>query len=603
MSMFSKRPDWLPEDIYLPIAESVPCSFVREEDGRRRLNKDQEAASSVLSGIHLIQAGAGTGKSSCLIARMKRISRAFPDARVLMISFTKKSANELRNRIGNNVPNVTISTFHSLSYHILKTSGWDFTVQTSTLFQESVILNIIGNSGIPMEDVLKSLHMVDSIDDDIQKVRAKYLKYLQKNKIVTFDTMQIFAIELLQRNETLMKRWRNSYDFYLLDEGQDQDAHQAQILSLLTKDCQNITVVGDQRQSIYSFRGASPQIMGDFAKSAKCYELTINYRCNPAILGLANQVMRQYPPLISASTDINPVYPEYLTAMNPNDEAKKVVDQIERLHKSGQKYSDMAIIFRSSAASTAIVQELLSRKIPAISKSMNSLKSSQMPYSGLIKLFRFSLNPNPDTFKAIMPILYLKQSLFKTISGIRSKDSLSWTDAALRLDLPFFHREYLEGILGATDSIREMVPQKAVLHLLSNGYGKYIGKNMVNVVKAFADELEESPSIAAYISHLDNLQEQITAMKNLAAKNTDYLQLMTIHASKGMEFDTVFLIGCYDGCLPSSREDADIEEERRLLYVAVTRAKERLYISYPRMTEQTDSPNEVSRFLREAFSI
>ncbi len=601
MSMFSKRPDWLPEDISLPIAESVPCGFVREEDGRRRLNKDQKAASSVLSGIHLIQAGAGTGKSSCLIARMKRISRAFPDARVLMISFTKKSANELRNRIGNNVPNVTISTFHSLSYHILKTSGWDFTVQTSTLFQESVILNIIGNSGIPMEDVLKSLHMVDGIDDDIQKVRAKYLKYLQKNKIVTFDTMQIFAIELLQRNETLLKRWRTAYDFYLLDEGQDQDAHQAQILSLLTKGCQNITVVGDQRQSIYSFRGASPQIMGDFAKSAAVYELTINYRCNPAILGLANQVMRQYPPLISASTDINPVYPEYLTAMNPNDEAKKVVDQIERLHKSGQKYSDMAIIFRSSAASTAIVQELLSRKIPAISKSMNSLKSSQMPYSGLIKLFRFSLNPNPDTFKAIMPILYLKQSLFKTISGIRSKDNLSWTDAALRLDLPFFHREYLENILGATDSIREMAPQKGVLHLLSNGYGKYIGKNMVNVVKAFADELEEYPSIAAYISHLDNLQEQISAMKNLAAKNTDYLQLMTIHASKGMEFDTVFLIGCYDGCLPSSREDADLEEERRLLYVAVTRAKERLYISYPRLSDGKTEPNEISRFLRDLY--
>ena len=603
MSMFSQRPDWLPANIPLPIAESVPNNIVREEDGRRKLNSEQEAATSVLTGKTLIQAGAGCGKSTILIARMKKISRAFPDAKVLMLSFTKKSANDLRNRIGN-VPNVTISTFHSLCYQILMSSGMEFSVQTSPLFQESVIRNLIGgNSGIPIDGVLKSLHKTDGIDDDIQKVRAKYLKYLQKHQTVTFDTMQIFAIEALKKNDALMKRCRKAYDFYLLEEGQDIDANQAHLMSLLTKDCQNITVVADQCQSIYAFRGASPHIMEEFAKSAINYEMKINYRCTTTILWLANQVMRQYPPLISASSDVDPIYPEYLTAMNPEDEAKKVVDQIENLHKSGEKYKDMAVLFRSSKASRTIVNELLARKIPAINKSITSLNVMQMPCSGIIKLFRFMLAPESDTFNSIMPILYLKQSLFKTVSGIRNKENLSWKDAALRLALPFFHREYMEGLLGAVESIREMAPPKAVIHLLNHGYGKYVSQNMVNVVKAFSDELEEYPSIAAYISYLDNLQEQITAMKDVAAKNTDCLQLMTIHASKGLEFSTVFLIGCYDGCLPSIRDDVDFEEERRLLYVAVTRAKKRLYISYPRMTEQNDSPNEVSRFLRDAFSI
>ena len=602
MSMFSQRPDWLPVNIPLPIAESVPCGIVREGGGNGSLNREQEEASTVLEGRHLIKSGAGTGKSTVLIARMKRISRAFPDAKVLMLSFTKKSATDLRNRIGN-VPNVTISTFHSLCFHILRSSGVDFSVQTSPIFQESVIRNIIGNSGITVEDVLRSLHKADDIDDDIQKMRAKYLTYLRKHHTVTFDTMQIFAIEALQKNDALMKRWRKAYNWWLIEELQDLDSNQLHITSLLTKDCINVSAVGDMRQQIYSFRGSSPHIMEEFAKSTKCYELTINYRCNPAILGLANQIMRQYPPLISASSDVVPIYPEYLTAMNPEDEAKKVVDQIEKLHKSGEKYKDMAVLFRSSAASTAIVQELLSRKIPAISKSVASLKTSNMPYSGIIKLFRFMLDPGLDTFKSIMPILYLKQSLFKTVSGIRNKENVSWKDAASRLELPFFHREYLEGLLGAVESIREMPPQKAVILLLNHGYGKYICKNMVNVVKAFADELEGYPSIEAYISYLDNLQEQITAMKNVAAKNTDYLQLMTIHASKGLEFSTIFLISCYDGCLPSEKEGVDLEEERRLLYVAVTRAKERLYISFPRTTEQNNIPNEVSRFLREAFSI
>ncbi len=601
---FSKIPPW-DTSTSLPLAPTIPVTMVRESssESKNNLNDQQLETLRTLPGYHAINAGAGTGKSTCLIARMVLINDQYPDARIMMISFTKRSASDLKDRIGSQ-SNVTVSTFHSLAYRILQSSGYRFKVLTNEAVQESMLRKLIGKSNTTLDDVKRSLQKETGIDPDTMKIRKKYLQQLEKQHLVTFDTMQIFALQMLQDNPNLLHRWQNSYDYWLVDEYQDVDEHQRELIQLLSSRSGNITVVGDARQAIYSFRGSVPHAMEEFSSNARTYDLTLNYRCNQAILGLANKIMKQYDPLTSASSDTDPIYPQYLMARNPEDEAKKVVDKIEQLHRAGMKYEDMTILFRSSAASVAIVQELLSRKIPAISKSSVSLKTSRMPYCGIIKLFRFVLQPeDPDAFKTIMPILYLKKGLFRTISSIRKKEGLSWLDAALQLDIPFFHREYLEEITSAIQDAKDMTPKKAALHLLDHGYGKYIGKDLEEAIRELAEELEDYPSITAYMTYLDNLQEQITAMKDLAAKNIDYIQLMTIHSAKGMEWNTVFLIGAYDGCLPSGRDDADLDEEQRLLYVAVTRAKDQLFISYPRMTEQHKNPNEVSRFLREAFSV
>ena len=139
--------------------------------------------------------------------------------------------------------------------------------------------------------------------------------------------------------------------------------------------------------------------------------------------------------------------------------------------------------------------------------------------------------------------------------------------------------------------------------LIRAGYGKYVGEDAATLVTSWADDLSGYPSLASYLAHLDELQDQLAQMQQAAIKtHNDCVQLMTIHASKGLEFKTVFLLGCYDGALPSSRDDADLEEERRLLYVAITRAKKRLYISYPAHTANSTEENKVSRFLQEAFS-
>ncbi|MBQ1614956.1 MAG: ATP-dependent helicase [Selenomonas sp.] len=603
-TIYSSQPAWAPQSI-LPLAPMSNESIVREDTSNAphdKLNDEQLRTLAILPGKHAINAGAGTGKSLCLIARMVLINDQYPKAKVLMISFTKKSAMDLRERIGS-TSNVTVSTFHSLAYHILQSSGYRFNVITSEAAQESMIRNLIGKHATTLEAVKNSLQQDHDLDKDTLAVRQKYLKQLFSQHLVTFDTMQIFALKVLNDTPQLLDSWQHSYDYWLVDEYQDVDPHQQALIQLLSNRTGNITVVGDVRQSIYSFRGSVPHAMESFAAQAHSYDLTINYRCNPTILGLANKIMAENQPLVSAFHEHDDQYPEYLMAMNPEDEARHVAEKIEQLHKAGHKYQDMTILFRSSSASTAVVQELLTRKIPAISKSAVSLKAAHMPYSGIIKLFRFMLNPDDaSAFKALMPILYLRQGLYKTIYSLKTKEKLSWGEAVLRLKLPFFHREYLEELLAAIHSASKMEPTKAVLHLLAHGYGKYIGKECHDSIREMAETISEYPSITAYLAHLDNIQEQIAALKALTAKSDDYIQLMTIHASKGMEWRTVFIIGAYDGCLPSSRDDADINEERRLLYVAVTRAKEHLYISYPRMTEKNNTPNEVSRFLREAFS-
>jgi len=455
-SMFSTMPEWVSRKVELPVANVEPKVWQT-----KGLNDEQIAACEDLLGRHEIIASAGTGKSTVLIARLVRICQNYPKAKVLMISFTKKAVGELRERIGH-LSNVDIVTFHSLAYKILKSADFDFTMDTSTSSQEKLLETFIGKRNISVAAIRKSLHDTQSANKDIIAVRNAYLKYLHENHIVTFDTMQLFAFYMLLKDEKLLSKWQKRYDFILVDEFMDVDAIQVKLMELLSEYNGNLTVCGDMKQAIYSFRYAVPNVMEKFAENAKTYDLTINYRSNSAILGLANRLMNVDKPLVAA-VNSEPIFPKYCVAQNSLDEAKTVADEIENLHKDGESYNDIVIIYRSSSMSKAIQDELTVRKIPFAGKS--KVKSSS----------------------------------------------------------------------------------------------------------------------------------------ETSRKPRDTVKLMTIHASKGMEFKTVFIVGAQEGSIPSSRS-MNLDEEKRLLYVAITRAKERLFISYPRVSDN-NRPNEVSRFLREAFSV
>ena len=220
------------------------------------LNAQQLAAIQDLQGVHVINSGAGTGKTATLVARLLRIREVYPSATVLMLAFSKSAAQELQHRVGA-LHGVTISTFHSLAYHVLKSSGWKFTVDTSAENQESMISGLISpRTKTTVAEVIRSLHVVSGASRSTLRIRAQYLDMLRETNTVTFDTMIIFATKILRKHAGLRHHWQNRYDFLQIDEGQDINPAQVELLQIVTSKTKNLCVAGDIRQQIYGFRSA-----------------------------------------------------------------------------------------------------------------------------------------------------------------------------------------------------------------------------------------------------------------------------------------------------------------------------------------------------------
>ena len=470
MRSFNEKPSFCHEGTALPLAD-YDSRFVREGGAPESLNPEQEAAATAVNGRVCINSGAGSGKSTVLIARMVAIQQVFPEARVLLISFTKKSAQELKERIGA-MPNVSVSTFHSLCYHLLMCNGYKhFQVSTNDMLQETIIRKLIGKADSTLEEVKVSLINAGAATKETLAVRDKYLNYLLSNRMLTFDTLQVFALELLTKTG-IRNRWANQWDFIEIDESQDMDCNQVQLANILATGTGNICYCGDSRQAIYGFRGSLPTVITDFAKSAENYDLTLNYRCNAGILGLGNNIMSKHKPLIAARLD-EPVYPKYSACADEADEAKTICDEIALLHKGGMAYSDISILYRSSYASSRIFEELLTRKIPFVAKSFTSFTFCQYPYSSAVAMFRAALMPDSrEIIKAILPSLYLKSESMKQVTAIKNKEKCTYLDALTKLQLPFFQREYIASMVQTVARIPSMAPTKAIDALLKAGLGK-----------------------------------------------------------------------------------------------------------------------------------
>lgn len=594
----------------IPIAESVRISdvlMVREGGTAAEcLNAEQLAAVSNLSGqTVVINAGAGTGKSRVIIEKMKLIKEQYPEANVLMISFTKKSALELKERIGG-VAGVHVSTLHSLAYHILtRDNDRKFTVITSDNYRKSIISKLLGTkSDLSPDDVIFAMHAPSRAAKGANAVVKKYLVYLQKNNQMDLDAMQLLALEKLNFL-AVASYWQRKFSYILVDEAQDLDEVQLGIINKLSETHKNLCAVGDTRQSIYGFRGSMPNVLDKIVKEndAMSYDMTINYRCSPAILGLANRILSEYKPLIANNRYGYNVLPQYLVADNEQDEANILLKEVQKLHKKGIAYNDMAIIYRSSIVSRSVVHLLLEKKIPFVCSNLAGFPYNQQPLRGMVNLLRYLNNPNDrNLWPEILPMLFLKRTAQKDIEEVMKSKGISFVEAINELELPFFHKDYIERFTTGIIKASNQKPGAAIKTLVVAGYNKLIGKPAVPTVEIMADEADSYDTIYAYLAHIDQLYEEYQQMKQAASNaDGDYLRLMTIHAAKGLEFGNVFVIGAYEGIIPAGNDGTDIAEEKRLLYVAVTRAKERLYISYPKYSDNSTSPNEASRFLREVF--
>ncbi|NUU61500.1 UvrD-helicase domain-containing protein [Paenibacillus agri] len=653
--------------------ESDAGYFRRLEQGGIHLNKPQIAAVRHHLGPLLTLAGAGSGKTSVLIARTGYLLsvRGVTASQLLLLTFSNKAAAEMRERIAllpgvneSDVSRLQARTFHSFFLYFLRRQGLQQEIFSETRRQHILLKQIMRELGLPKDayppetllTVLSTCKMnMGTVEDlpestiaeqEMKAVLRLYEQWKTDHFKIDFDDVLLIAYQMLKDRPRLLSDLQERFHYVMVDEFQDTNALQYELVKMIAQPRNNLMVVGDDDQTIYSFNGARSEFILEFEKlypGAKVITLDINYRSGPAIVGLGNGIIRHNQRRRSKTLQAargTGSQPRYLRPQTADEEAEQMVDFIVSEVEAGRReYRDFAMLYRASSSNRALLELLLLRDIPYIDYGEGQLLYEHWLISPVVDHLRLSLNRrNFAAIENILPTLYMNRE--KGMDHIRRMEAIQPKQGPLihLLSLPGMEdfkavklRERLDLIRG----LREQIPVLAIRQIRKQFYDYFIEANERHqatlhreTLKEMLDELEASAerfdSIQTFIDFIDNVTERNEHSRQSGLKEQgDRIALMTIHKSKGLEFPVVFLIGASEGILPhSSALEADrlkdrksvagsssaaaaglalaaLEEERRLAYVAVTRAREELFISSP--ARHRGKKADVSRFMLSAF--
>ncbi len=629
--------------------------MVQIEELMKKLNDEQIKPVLQTEGPVLVLAGAGSGKTRVLTTRIAYLveeKRVPPDA-ILAITFTNKAANEMKERLGSftDVSRMWVCTIHSMCVRIIRMYATEAGVSPNfSIYSETERNNIIKKSfqecDYDDEKLLKSIkfHIANAKTlgyepdryaeeyagereiDDIVKVYARYQKHLRENNALDFDDLLNETRNLLRKHEDARRYLGGKFRYILVDEFQDTNAVQYEIISMLAKEHGNLFAVGDDDQSIYGWRGAKIENILHFEKDfkgARVFKLERNYRSTKHILQLANTVIKNNGRRKDKTlwTDKEEgAHAKVYEAEEENGEARYVAQTITKLLREGYKYSDFAILMRINALTRSFEQEFTGDGIPY--KVFGGFKFfERKEIKDLLAYLRLINNPF-DSEAALRIINFPKRGIgAKTVDALQAyayETELSIYDALLDIDEIGFSSGTREKLVGFRDLIKKWIIDSQDMPV--NELVKAIVAD-TKMREAYADDSDESINKRANIEEFINSVEEYCKL-NQGATLTDYLNqvtlssdtddmddgnyvtLATIHSVKGLEFRAVFLIGMEENTMPISRaleNDDDLEEERRLMYVAITRAKERLCFtrSKSRYLYGKREPTMRSRFLKE----
>jgi DNA helicase-2/ATP-dependent DNA helicase PcrA len=632
------------------------------------LNEAQIEAVRHIEGPLLTLAGAGSGKTSVLVSRtgyLIHVHHVHP-RHILLVTFSKKAAGEMKDRIGMlpglskaEASGVQASTFHSFFLTILRSRGFTEEILSSDRHRQIVMKQLIREQG--MSDsyqpetllALFSSYKVNMLTEDdfplkteeekaIKSLYLKYEEWKKRHHKQDFDDILVKSYELLQETPTLVKALQERFHYIMVDEFQDTNLLQYELIKLLTNTEQNLFVVGDDDQTIYSFNGARNEFILQFDRefpTAKTVTLDINYRSSHFIVGLGNEVIkhnRHRKLKILQATKENPIQPMFSRPNTTDDEAKWIVDNIkEKVQNGSHRYDSFAILHRTSSNSRAIFEQLMLEKVPFILYSGNDkLFYEHWTVKPLIDHLKISLQPRDfDAMDGMINTLYIQRE--KGMDFIWNQEQMGAKKYPLIHLTSFpglrsFQVEKIKERIRLLKEIKDLEPVVAIKKLRSSFYDKFLeaeGGQRATVqkedIKEMLDELESSAkrfsTIEDLLRFIEEIIEQHQRMKKgYKQQEQNAVSLMTIHKAKGLEFPTVYLIGASEGILPHvtaldagkmeeagtketarMRIERAIEEERRLAYVGITRAKEELFILSP--AYYRGKKVEISRFLLEAF--
>lgn len=625
------------------------------------LNPQQAEAVINTEGPMLIMAGAGSGKTKVLTCRVANLlQKGVRPYRILAITFTNKAAAEMRERVNNMsgpaAKDVWLFTFHAFCARFLRMEidklpgyGGNFaiydTVDSQNLikqilkemnlddkrFQPSGILSRISNAKNALQDAAAFARQAgDFYEQKVADIYSRYEQKLQLNNALDFDDLLMLSIKLLQENKEVREKYQDRFDYLLVDEYQDTNHAQYLLTKFLAAKHRNICVVGDADQSIYGWRGADIQNILDFEKDypdAKVIKLEQNYRSTQIILDAANAVIenntgRKPKNLWTENKSGADII--YFQAVDERDEARFVIEQLQNLQRTeNKKLGDMAILYRTNTQSR-IFEEMLIKS--GISYNMvGGLKFyERKEIKDIIAYLRVIFNP-ADSLSLLRIINVPKRgigdaslakiqayaaannvSLFEAVSNAAAIDGLS-SRFVSKLD-------DLAGIIFELMNLANEAPVEDLIDrvLRDTGYLEELENERTPQAQSRIDNLHELISVAQEFAaseeenNLENFLAHVALVSDIddTELGEDAITLMTLHSSKGLEFPVVFLVGMEEGLFPHARtlmDETEIEEERRLCYVGITRAKEKLFLSSTKM--RTIYGNTVtyppSRFLQE----
>jgi DNA helicase-2/ATP-dependent DNA helicase PcrA len=622
--------------VYPPRARAESTGTLR--DFATELNPQQAAAATHGDGPLLIIAGAGTGKTRALVYRVAHlIERGVPAERILLLTFTRRAAQEMLSRaerlVGSNSKRVSGGTFHATAHRLLRRYGQaaglakDFTIMDqgdsadlmqlsrahlgyaakSKRFPKKETLQYVYsrhiNTGISIEDIVRDDYpqFVDYLGD-LGKIFADYTRRKQERNLVDYDDLLLFWALLLEASPELGKKISGLYDHILVDEYQDTNVLQARILRGMCKSHSNLTVVGDDAQSIYSFRGAHFRNILDFPKQfpgATIVALEQNYRSTQPILSVTNTLISRASERFTKNLWTERTggeAPWLVAARDEQQQTQFVVDRILELHEEGTPLGQIAVLFRAGYMSADLEIELTNRKIPF--EKWGGLKFLEAAHvKDVLAFLRIIENPRDEVSWYRLLLLLPGIGDATARAAIDAMASAAWESAAFgRYSPPPRARgahaalvNLLEGLRsGPIQDQAQVAADIARVRLL---YDNILRERYDRVEPRLAD-LDQLQTIAAgypdratFLSAL--ALEPPQATQDLATgtrEEDDCLILSTAHSAKGKEWDAVFVIWAVDGWFPSARclnDDEETEEERRLMYVALTRARNHLSVSYP----------------------
>lgn len=604
-------------------------------------NEAQTKAICHKNGPAMALAGPGSGKTLVITRRVEYLIKKYgvrPE-QILVITFTKAAAKEMRERFARITKDdrfpVTFGTFHGIYYGILK---WAYRMNASNIFSEEekmmLLREVIAGMELEIEDEKEflqgiaseigqiknnrlSLEEYESSNCSDQMFRQIYEEYERRRKLlkkIDFDDMLVLCYELFQKRPDILQMWQKKFQYILIDEFQDINQVQYDVIRMLALPENNLFIVGDDDQSIYRFRGARPEIMLGFSKdypNAKSIILDVNYRSTKAVVSAARRVIernknRYQKEIITVNEQGDNVHIQEVR--HPVEESHYVREQIAKAVAAGTEPSQIAVLYRTNTEPRALVETFMEYHIPFQMKEHLPNLYEHFIGRDFQSYMRMALGGRDrGDFLMIMnrPNRYI------------GRDSVDRGEISFEnLRKYYMEKDWMVDRIDQLEVdlkvISRMTPYAAIQYIRKSvGYDLFLNEyaikrkmkleDLQELIREMEERAKEFKTIEEWFDHIEKYTEELRMQAVTRTENRNAVSLMTFHAAKGLEYDTVFIIGANEDVTPYKKAELpeEMEEERRMFYVAMTRAKKHLMISYVR--EKNGKAMEQSRFLGELF--